>query len=560
MNNFFEPVGKVWALLTTPHSSIKEVGERRRAQLLSTLSLILLVSFTWAVLSTPRTQAVFIIFLGITLSSYILSRTRFFGISAYFFSFAFTSLAFFTIANGSANSIDTSIGSIVPISLILASAILTQRGFLFLTIATLAATASIRSFADPKYLADPLFSYGRTIGIVFSMNVLLLGIYAFRAAVERARLKELQEANRELELLTAGLEQRVAERTKALATVAEIGTATSTILDPDKLLQQVVDLSKERFNFYHSHIYLLNQAGDTLLLTTGAGEPGRKMVAEGRSISIDRESIVARAARERKGVIVNDVTQSPDFLPNPLLPNTRSELAVPMIMGNEVIGVFDVQSDMPGRFTDADIDVQTTLASQVASSVQNARQYHESLQFKLGIENSGDAVFATDVNGTITYVNAAFEKIYGYSRNEVVGKNPRIIKSGLLTQENYKQFWMGLLSKNPVSGEIVNKHKDGHFVNIAGTNSAIVNDAGEIIGFLAVHHDITEQKRNQDLITQRARQQEAINEITQKIQATATIEDAMQIAAREVGHALGKRQILVALEPSMLTSNGKNNK
>jgi len=392
------------------------------------------------------------------------------------------------------------------------------------------------------------------------MNVLLLGIYAFRAAVERARLKELQEANRELELLTAGLEQRVAERTKALATVAEIGTATSTILDPDKLLQQVVDLSKERFNFYHSHIYLLNQAGDTLLLTTGAGEPGRKMVAEGRSISIDRESIVARAARERKGVIVNDVTQSPDFLPNPLLPNTRSELAVPMIMGNEVIGVFDVQSDMPGRFTDADIDVQTTLASQVASSVQNARQYHESLQFKLGIENSGDAVFATDVNGTITYVNAAFEKIYGYSRNEVVGKNPRIIKSGLLTQENYKQFWMGLLSKNPVSGEIVNKHKDGHFVNIAGTNSAIVNDAGEIIGFLAVHHDITEQKRNQDLITQRARQQEAINEITQKIQATATIEYAMQIAAREVGHALGKRQILVALEPSMLTSNGKNNK
>jgi GAF domain-containing protein len=88
--------------------------------------------------------------------------------------------------------------------------------------------------------------------------------------------------------------------------------------------------------------------------------------------------LVARAARERKGVTINDVTQAPDFLPNPLLPDTRSELATPMIVGGRVIGVFDVQSDLVDRFTDSDINIQTTLAAQVAISIQNVRLFEQS--------------------------------------------------------------------------------------------------------------------------------------------------------------------------------------
>ena len=176
-----------------------------------------------------------------------------------------------------------------------------------------------------------------------------------------------------------GLEQRVAARTKDLEIVAEVGTATATILESKQLLQEVVNLTKERFNLYHSHIYLLDEEGKNLGLTAGAGEPGRIMVAEKRSIPLDREqSLVARAARERKGVTVNDVTQAPDFLPNPLLPDTRSELAVPMIVGNKVIGVFDIQSDQVGRFTDSDVNIQTTLAAQLATSIQNVRSFEQS--------------------------------------------------------------------------------------------------------------------------------------------------------------------------------------
>ena len=116
------------------------------------------------------------------------------------------------------------------------------------------------------------------------------------------------------------------------------------------------------------------------------------MTAEGRSIPLDREqSLVARAARERKGVTVNDVTQAPDFLPNPLLPDTRSELAVPMMVGGNLLGVFDIQSDQVGRFTESDIHIQTALASLVGTSIQNVRAFERS-QKQVELESLVNAI------------------------------------------------------------------------------------------------------------------------------------------------------------------------
>ncbi|MBI5352766.1 MAG: GAF domain-containing sensor histidine kinase [Chloroflexi bacterium] len=168
------------------------------------------------------------------------------------------------------------------------------------------------------------------------------------------------------------------KRAHELETVAVVSTTASTVLNPEELLQSVVDLTKERFNIYHTHIYLFDDAWNTLLLAAGAGEVGRKMVAAGHDIQMDeKKSLVARAARERTAVIVNDVQIEEDFLPNPFLPETRSEMALPMISGDKVIGVFDVQSDLAGHFTQEDANIYTTLASQVAVALQNARLYVE---------------------------------------------------------------------------------------------------------------------------------------------------------------------------------------
>ncbi|MGB7537704.1 MAG: ATP-binding protein [Anaerolineales bacterium] len=168
------------------------------------------------------------------------------------------------------------------------------------------------------------------------------------------------------------------KRARELEIVAELSATTSTVLDPDRLLQAIVDLAKERFGVYHVHIYQADQAIQALLLAAGAGEVGRKMVAKKHAIAMDVEkSLVARAHRERRALIVNDVRSEPDFLPNPQLPATRSEMAVPMIVGDKVLGVFDVQSDRVDGFTDEDANIYTTLASQVAVALQNARLYME---------------------------------------------------------------------------------------------------------------------------------------------------------------------------------------
>lgn len=168
------------------------------------------------------------------------------------------------------------------------------------------------------------------------------------------------------------------KRAKQLAAVAEVSTVSTALLDPTQVLQSVVDLTKERFDLYHAHIYLLNEAGDTLKLTAGAGDIGRQMVAEGWKIPLNHEdSIVARAVRTRQSVISNDIVhdKESEFLSNRLLPDTRSEMAVPLMVGDYILGVFDVQSDRINAFTEEDANIQTTLASQVATSLQNARSF-----------------------------------------------------------------------------------------------------------------------------------------------------------------------------------------
>jgi signal transduction histidine kinase len=173
------------------------------------------------------------------------------------------------------------------------------------------------------------------------------------------------------------LEQAEQKRLE-LETVATVSSTASTVLDPDKLLQAVADLTKERFNLYHAHIYLANESWNTLLLSAGSGDIGRQMVAQEHAISMDTEqSLVARAARQHRSVIVNDVRNQPDFLPNPLMPETRAEMAVPMVVGDKVLGVFDVQSTRVDSFSNEDAAIYNTLASQVAIALQNARLYVE---------------------------------------------------------------------------------------------------------------------------------------------------------------------------------------
>jgi putative methionine-R-sulfoxide reductase with GAF domain len=430
-----------------------------------------------------------------------------------------------------------------------------------LIILLLNATGIITRQSTPPGLAVNAF--------MVTAGYLLIG-FMLRLAIERIHfaVSQLQSGNRELQQLSNSLEQRVAERTRALTTVSEISTAASTILDTDQLLQQVVDLAKERFNLYHAHIYLLDDSGDALVLSSGAGDIGRQMVAEGHSIPLDREqSLVARAAREKKGVTVNDVTTAPDFLPNPLLPDTHSELAVPMMVGEQVIGVFDVQSEVIGRFTDADIAVQTTLASQAASAIQNSRSFNEiqrsqaQLAEALAISRLGNWEY--DVYKDIFTFNDQFysifhttvEKVGGYkmpsadyARKFVHPDDVALVGAEIQKSLESKERYYRTALEHRVIFE------DGEIGYISVNVNVERDENGKIIRWYGANQNITERRRLEELNRKRAIEQEAINQITQKIQSTTTIESALQIAARELGHLFGKKPVAISFEVDALAA------
>jgi PAS domain S-box-containing protein len=141
------------------------------------------------------------------------------------------------------------------------------------------------------------------------------------------------------------------------------------------------------------------------------------------------------------------------------------------------------------------------VSDQLSLALENARLFQEAQKFKLGIDRTDNAVFITDPEGVIQYINPGFEKIYGYKNEEALGKTPRIIKSGVIPDEQYKYFWGKLLSGGTVTGEIVNKTKDGRIIPIFGTNSPILDENGKILGFLSVHQDITERKKSEEALS-----------------------------------------------------------
>lgn len=182
----------------------------------------------------------------------------------------------------------------------------------------------------------------------------------------------------ELSQTLVGLEQRVADRTKDLETVAAISTKTAAIQDPYQMLATMVHLTQRGFNLYHAHVFTYHKDIEELQIVACGYKEGneREGTHDAAIIPLQQEqSLVARAGRTRKPVIVNDVRSDPGWLPNPLLPDTRAELAVPMIAGNELLGVLDVQSEKVDAFTEEDANIQMALASQIATALQNAQSY-----------------------------------------------------------------------------------------------------------------------------------------------------------------------------------------
>ncbi len=183
----------------------------------------------------------------------------------------------------------------------------------------------------------------------------------------------LEEERRRLENQSKILQRRVEQ----IHTASEIMRIINTILDPEELLQQVVDLVRERFNLYYVGIFLVDERGEYAVLRAGTGEAGRKMLAEGHRLAIGGSSMIGWCISNRQPRIAMDVGDEPVRFANPHLPLTRTELALPIISRGEVLGAMTVQSEKPQAFDQDDLLVLQNIVDSVATALQNARLYQE---------------------------------------------------------------------------------------------------------------------------------------------------------------------------------------
>ncbi|MCS7350687.1 MAG: GAF domain-containing protein, partial [Anaerolineae bacterium] len=189
---------------------------------------------------------------------------------------------------------------------------------------------------------------------------------------EELRLAQTIAQQAAVALENALLYEQAQRQARRLQTAAGISRIIVSVLDVEALLQQAVDLVRERFDYYYVGAFVLDPSGEWAVLRAGTGEAGRQMVARGHRLRVGGESMIGQACARKRPVIAQDVSEAEARYINPLLPDTRAEMALPLIVGDQVLGALTIQADRPHAFSPEDLTVLGTVADSLAVALQNA--------------------------------------------------------------------------------------------------------------------------------------------------------------------------------------------
>ena len=327
--------------------------------------------------------------------------------------------------------------------------------------------------SDPiaSWMGAPLVIEGESIGVLtvdsFTANrydeaeVSILQIFANHAAVaiRNARLyNAARQVNEQLVKLNVELEQRVEQRTQRLEVVALLSEQLNGLLDFNRLLVELVNRIKVSFNYYHVHIYLVDPIQTKLIMAEGTGEAARVMKQRGHAISLDAPiSLVAQAARSSQVVSVSNVRAVENWLPNPLLPETQAEMAVPIIRDGQVVGVLDVQSDNIGGLDEGDASLLRSLAGQVAVALTNARLFTSEQRQRLVAESLHQVAImlnsSLDRDKVLAEIMSQLRKVIQYNGASVFLQDGSdlVLTRGTGYAESYIGSRISINSINPVA-------------------------------------------------------------------------------------------------------------
>lgn len=343
------------------------------------------------------TEAMGLVYFGLWL---VLRRghVRLVGIvTASLFLASTTMLVYFT------GTIRTSITAFYIVGVVLAGLLLGNRGMHIFTGLSLLALGGLLQLEmtgrlPPATLESANIGPWLTYAGILAVIAVLLGLFttSLNQALARAQANEesLSQSNRELQAIQATLEERVAQRTAQLGASADVGRATASILDTYQLLREVVNLITDRFGFYYAAVFLADQTGKWAVLREATGEAGRVLKERGHRLEVGGQSMVGMVMKTRRPRIALDVGEDAVRFANPLLPNTRSEIALPLMVGSRILGVLDVQSTQAAAFDETSASVLQSMADQVAVALSNTLQFQQAQTALQAARHTNEASFA----------------------------------------------------------------------------------------------------------------------------------------------------------------------
>ncbi|MBW4438053.1 MAG: GAF domain-containing protein [Pleurocapsa minor GSE-CHR-MK-17-07R] len=244
----------------------------------------------------------------------------------------------------------------------------------------------LRAVAEPNAFEQELSDAGniRAVALVRlrEAGVLILGYHdAHRFTSSDARFLSALADSTAVVLANILLLTQTERRARQLATNAQVSQFASSILEIDVLLPRVVDVVKEAFGYDHVQVFLMDENNDFAELRASTGEPGRQLLANKHRLQRGSQSVIGQVTATGVPVIASDTEDARVVhRPNPLLPNTRGEMAVPLVLKGNIVGALDVQSNKPNAFDDDDVSVLTALAAQISVALDNAQLFEQSRQ------------------------------------------------------------------------------------------------------------------------------------------------------------------------------------
>jgi GAF domain-containing protein/HAMP domain-containing protein len=439
-------------------------------------------------------------------------------------------------------------------------------------VAVLAAAGVSLSIA--RSIGDPLSDLAQVASDIAA------GDLARTAKVERRdEIGTLAEAfntmTTRLRGLIGQLEQRVTERTRELETrsayleaSAEVGHAASTVLKIDDLIRTVVELVNDRFDFYYVGLFLLDELGEWAELRAGTGDAGKKMLAQGHRLKVGGESMIGQCVARREARIALDVGEEAVHFDNPLLPETRSEAALPLKSRGRIFGAMTVQSNEAAAFDDDAVTVLQTMADQVAVALDNAYLFaeaEESLQAarRASVELSREAWtdllrsrpklgYHSDERGVIPaedHWRPAMEEAVRAGRT--IGAGEQQLPSSGSTGSASRDQPLAVPIK--VAGKVIGV-LDTHKPEEAGPwTDEEIETLESLVAQMAVS---LESARLYQETQSRAAREQMVAEITSRLRSSLDPDTILKTAVRELGRALDANLASVRLKPPLDGGNG----